>query len=110
MSLMFLARFTRADILMPVTYLATKSSDPKQKDYNKAVRILNYVVNTMTRCLWFRSRTDLKLQVFTDASHMLHLDTKGHGGIIVTYGGTETYQVMIMHHSLLKPEILVLIK
>jgi Reverse transcriptase (RNA-dependent DNA polymerase) len=34
MSLMFLARFTRADILMPVTYLATKSSDPKQKDYN----------------------------------------------------------------------------
>jgi hypothetical protein len=26
--------------------------------------------------------------VFTDASHMLHVDAKGHGGIIITYGGT----------------------
>jgi len=29
MSLMFLARFRRAGILMPVTYLATKSADPR---------------------------------------------------------------------------------
>ena len=88
MSLMFLARFTRIDILMPVTFLATKSADPKQKDYHKGMRILNYVVNTRTRHLWFKSDAELELKVFTDASHMLHSDAKGHGGIIVTYGGT----------------------
>jgi len=88
MSLMFLARFTRIDILMPVTFLATKSADPKQKDYHKGMRILNYVVNTRTRHLWFKSDAKLELKVFTDASHMLHSDAKGHGGIIVTYGGT----------------------
>jgi hypothetical protein len=85
---MFLARFTRPDILMPVTFLATKSADPRQKDYHKAMRILNYVVNTKTRHLHFRSDRTLQLKVFADASHMLHLDAKGHGGIIVTFGGT----------------------
>jgi len=38
MSLMFLARFTRADILMPVTYLATKSADPRQRDTTRQSR------------------------------------------------------------------------
>jgi len=88
MSLMFLARFTRADVLMPVTFLATKSADPRQKDYNKAMKILNYVVATKSRHLTFRSNVDLRLAAYSDASHMLHADAKGHGGIIVTFGGT----------------------
>jgi hypothetical protein len=52
------------------------------------MRILNYVVNTKNRHVWFKYDSELELRVFTDASHMLHLDAKGHGGIIVTYGGT----------------------
>jgi hypothetical protein len=88
MSLMFLARFTRADILMPVTFLATKSADPRQKDYHKAIKILSYVVYTKNRHLRFRSDTDLQLVAYSDASHMLHADAKGHGGIILTFGGT----------------------
>ena len=64
MSLMFLARFTRADILMPVTYLATKSADPRQKDYNKAIKILNYVVFTKSRHLKFRSNSECILGIY----------------------------------------------
>ena len=86
MSLMFLARFTRSNILMPVTYLATKSANPRQKDLNKGTRNLNYVVKT--RYIVFNSNSCLELQVFTDASHMLHIDAKGRGGIVITYGGT----------------------
>jgi hypothetical protein len=88
MSLMFLARFTRPDILMPVTYLATKSANPRQKDLNKGLRILNYVVKTKSRHILFNSNSYLELPVFMDASHMLHIDAKGHGGIVITYGGT----------------------
>lgn len=33
MALMYVARLTRADILMPVTYLATKCSKPTMEDY-----------------------------------------------------------------------------
>jgi hypothetical protein len=88
MSLMFLARFTRADILMPVTFLATKSANPKQKDYNKAIKILNYIAQTKNRRLIFKYDSKLELTVYTDASHMLHHDAKGHGGILITYGDT----------------------
>jgi hypothetical protein len=73
---------------MPVTYLATKSANPKQRDYNKGIRILNFVVNTRSRHILFNSKSFLEMLVFTDASHMLHVDAKGHGGIIITYGGT----------------------
>ena len=61
MSLKFLSRFTRVDILMPVTYPATKSADPRQKDYNKAIKKLNYVVFTKLRHLKFRNNSDLQL-------------------------------------------------
>ena len=73
---------------MPVTYLATKSADPRQKDYNKAIKILNYVVFTKSRHLKFRSNSDLQFVAYSDASYILHLDAKGHGGIMIIYGGT----------------------
>jgi hypothetical protein len=86
MSLMYLARYTRPDILMPVTYLATKSADPMQGHYNKALKILSYVVGTKTRSLLFSAKANLELKIYADAAHMLHKDAKGHGGIIATLG------------------------
>jgi hypothetical protein len=91
MSLMYLARFTRPDVLMPVTYLATKSASPKQSDYNKGIRILAYVVGTRDRTLLFTARADLTLLIYADAAHMVHKDTKGHGGIIGTLGSAPIF-------------------
>ena len=48
MSLFYVAKRTRPDILFPISYLATRSSEPTQNDYDKALRILSYL-NT-TRC------------------------------------------------------------
>jgi hypothetical protein len=78
MSLMYLARFTRADILMVVTYQATKSAKPTQEDYHKLMRILSYVVNTSAMSLHFTPVHDLRIHIWADASHMLHKDGKGH--------------------------------
>ena len=36
----------------------TKSADPRQKDYNKAIKILNYVVFIKSRHLKIRSNSD----------------------------------------------------
>jgi hypothetical protein len=91
MSLMYLARFTRPDVLMPVTYLATKSAGPKQSDYNKGIRILAYIVGTRDRTLHFTARASLTLLIYADAAHMLHKDTKGHGGIIGTLGSAPIF-------------------
>jgi hypothetical protein len=86
MSLMYLARYTRPDILMPVTYLATKSANPMQGHFNRGMKILGYVLGTKTRSLHFISKTKLDLKIYADAAHMLHKDTKGHGGILATLG------------------------
>jgi hypothetical protein len=52
------------------------------------MRILNYVVKTKNRCVWYEAKANLELKIYTDASHMLHMDAKGHGGIISTFGGS----------------------
>jgi hypothetical protein len=88
---MYLARFTRPDILMPVTYLATKSANPMQGDYNKGIRILSYVAGTKSRTLFFKANAELTLEIFADASHMLHKDAKGHGGIVGTLGSAPVF-------------------
>jgi hypothetical protein len=91
MSLMYLARFTRPDILMPTTYLATKSANPTQNDFNKAAKVLSYIIGTKSKMLYFKSNANLHLQIYADAAHMLHKDVKGHGGILGTLGSAPIF-------------------
>jgi hypothetical protein len=90
MSLMYLARFTRADILMPVSYLATRSSNPTVEDYSKLMRIVKYVAGTKDTCLTFKP-TDMILKVYADASHNMHSDGRGQAGIIITLGSAPIF-------------------
>jgi hypothetical protein len=46
MSLMYLARFTRPDILFPVTFLASKCAAPTQDDLMKLNRIFRFLQGT----------------------------------------------------------------
>jgi len=55
MSLMYLARFTRPDILMSTTFLATRSSKPTELDMQKAMRIVRYLSGTVSKGIHFRS-------------------------------------------------------
>jgi hypothetical protein len=112
MSLMYLARFTRPDILMPITYLATKSAAPTEDDYAKAIRVLAYAATTRSRNLIFRAGADLTLQIFADAAHMLHKDGKGHGGIIGTMGSapifSKSYKFKLVTRSSTESEMVCL--
>lgn len=91
MSLMYLARFTRPDILFPVSYLATKSSAPTSKDFLRLVKIAQYVRYTKARSIVFQEKCDLKLSIFCDASHLIHHDSKGHGGLIIMLGSSPVF-------------------
>jgi hypothetical protein len=112
MSLMYLARFTRPDVLMPVTYLATKSASPSQEDYNKGMKILAYIIGTKHKRLHFKSNARLTLNIFADAAHMLHKDTKGHGGIIGTLGSapvfTKSFKFKLVTRSSTESEMVAL--
>ena len=86
MSVMYLARLTRADVLFATTYLASKSQAPVTRDYNCLCRVLKYLKTNPDYGLLFKKDAGIEATIYTDASHGLHEDGKGHIGIVVTLG------------------------
>ena len=92
MSLMYLARFTRPDILQAVTFLATRSANPTEEDMVKLHRVLRYIAGTIDTGLVFQPTTgDIAATVLADASHVSHMDGSGHGGIIIMLNNCLVY-------------------
>lgn len=86
MSLLFLARFTRHDILFPTTYLATKSGSPTEYHYDMCQHVLNYLAGTTDVGIVYSKNANMIPVIYADSSHILHSDGKGHGGIVITLG------------------------
>lgn len=86
MSLLFLARFTRPDILFATTYLATKSAHPTEYHYQMCQYILNYLAGSPDTGIVYSKYALMKPTIYADSSHILHSDAKGHGGIVITLG------------------------
>ena len=85
MTLMYLARYTRPDILFATTYLATKCESPTQADMDAALKVVTYLRTTGVLAFVY-SGSELSVQVYADASHGVHLDGRGHSCIIITLG------------------------
>ena len=85
MSLMYIARLTRADILLPTVYLATKSKCPTEKDYIDLCRIFAYLKNRVRVGILFRKDRSIKETIYVDSSHGMHRDGKGHAAVIATH-------------------------
>jgi hypothetical protein len=90
MTLMYLARFTRPDILFAVTELCTHCTNPLGNDLSRAKQVLRYLRRSPDlKVTYLRGPIDLK--AYVDASHATHSDGKGHGGIILTIGSGPIY-------------------
>ena len=87
---MYLARLTRPDLLLPVTYLASKSHCATTEDLKKAERILYYLVYTRDLGITIRCE-GLQLKCLCDASYGVHDDGRSHTGYIITLGETRSY-------------------
>ena len=77
MSLMFIARFTRPDVLFLVSFLATRCKTPSVSDWEKALRILRYLSGTRHHGLVYMANIPFSPSICADASH--HLYPAGHG-------------------------------
>jgi len=112
MTLMYLARYTRPDVLMPVTFLATKSASPTSEFYSAALRIVAYISGTRHISMEFSNKATLEPCIYADASHLLHQDAKGHGGIILSLGSapimTKSYKLKLNTRSSTESELVVL--
>jgi hypothetical protein len=86
MSLMFVARFTRPDILFCVTVLATKSANPAASDMRQGIRIVKYLAADTKVGPVFDGNIPMEPAIHADASHASHPKGHSHAGIIAGYG------------------------
>jgi hypothetical protein len=90
MSLMYIARLTRPDILLPVTFLASRSHYATNNDWNKMIRVLRYLRGTPKMGITINC-SDLQLVCHCDASYGVHADGRSHTGFVVYMGEHGSY-------------------
>jgi hypothetical protein len=83
---MYAARFTRPDILLPISILATRAQQPTEADNSKLHRVLKYVAGTVDEVLVFRSDIPFSPRISADASHHLYEDGNGQMGMEISNG------------------------
>ena len=85
LSLMYIARLTRPDILLSVSFLSTKSQHPTEAGWDQIIRILRYLNNTVNYGVVINCK-DLTINAYADASYTSHIDGKSHTGYILKIG------------------------
>ena len=90
MSLMYVARLTRPDILLPVTLLAAKSSRPTQHDWEGGLHVARYLRGTMCYGVLLQCLS-LCLLLSCDSSFNTHPDGKSQTGFLALLGGARSF-------------------
>jgi len=92
-ALLYLSKKTRPDILLPVSFLTTRVSNPTVQDMSKLLRVLMYLNGTRDKCLILQAQDDSPLRVysFIDSSYATHSDMVSHTGVYVTLGRGAVY-------------------
>jgi hypothetical protein len=84
--LLYLSKRVRPDILLAISFLATRVQSPDEDDWNKLERTLKYLNKTRGFGLCFEPEKEFHLKAFVDASYGTHQDRKSHSGMAVTLG------------------------
>ena len=86
MSIMYLAKRTRPDLLLAISYLSTKIQSPTAADFTKLQRIFKYINGTKDMGLTLSTQS-YRLYCSIDAAYNIYKsESKGHSGIILTLG------------------------
>ena len=91
MSLMYVAKRVRPDILFVTCMLATKCETPNATHLKYAMHTVAYLKATKSKGIRFRSGGDNDLHVYADASFSAHPDGSSHTGIVCILGGAPIY-------------------
>jgi hypothetical protein len=91
--LLYVAKRTRGDILLPVNFLATRVKSPTKDDLIKLNRVLQYLNGTPDQAMTLSMNTmnDLTLHAYVDASYAVHADLKSHSGVMFSIGTGSIY-------------------
>ena len=86
--LLYLAKRTRPDVLLPVSYLCTRVREPTENDRLKLERVLKYLNGTRDMKLVLDGVGELVVDGFIDAGFGSHADAKSHTGLVVKLAGS----------------------
>jgi hypothetical protein len=85
--LLYLAKRTRPDIILPVSFLTTRVQCSDVDDLGKLHRVFKYLNGTPNLGIILRPDKDNAGQsAFIDASYGVHEDGKSHSGMVLTMG------------------------
>ena len=90
MSLMYLARLTRPDILLATTFLASRSHAPTIEDWRRGERIIRYLSGTRNYGVRINCE-GLQVHAYCDASYGSHIDGHSHSGYVISLGNSLSY-------------------
>jgi hypothetical protein len=85
--MLYLAKRVRPDILLPISFLATRVQKPDEDDRAKLHRVLRYLNGTQELGIVLEGGATTVIEAYIDASYGVHSDCKSHSGMIVTMGG-----------------------
>lgn len=77
---------SRPDIKFAVSILATKLHNPTVGDEKRMWRLLKYLNATPNIGLLYKKKDMIIVNAYSDASHLTHLDCKGHTGALIMLG------------------------
>ena len=82
--ILYLAKRTRPDVLLPIAFLASRVLVATTEDQEKLDRVLKYLNGTRELCIRLDARDPLSVFAYLDASHGVHADGKGHTGVYIS--------------------------
>ena len=91
MTLHYLAKRVRPDILTAVSFCATRVLNPTEEDERKVDRILSYLLYTKQQAMILRIGEKLEVRAYVDASFGLYEDGKSVTGVVIMRGDATIY-------------------
>jgi hypothetical protein len=84
--LLYLAKRVAPEIMIAVNFLATRVVNATVEDWKKLDRVLKYLNERKDPVIVLKVDGDLTISAFIDASHAVHRDMRGQGGMVITLG------------------------
>ena len=86
MKIMFVAKRARQDVLPGVAFLATRTRDPTEQDWNKLVRLISWMNKTYEDVSTLEADDKNEEYWHVDAAFAVHEDMRSHTGATFSLG------------------------
>jgi hypothetical protein len=84
--LLYVAKRSRPDILLAISFLTTRVLCATEEDYDKLIRVITYLSSTLDLTLTLCIDDEIHISVYIDSSYGVHGDAKGQSGSVITMG------------------------